>query len=47
MESKETAMAIYLLALAKLEATGKTYVAREIRETQKQLHEDLVTSKQN
>ncbi|WP_264476744.1 hypothetical protein [Jeotgalibacillus aurantiacus] len=38
METKMLTMAIYLLALAQIEATGKTYVAKEIRDTQKKLH---------
>lgn len=45
-KSNELAMAIYLLSLAHLESNGKTYVTREIRETQRKLHESLGLSKQ-
>ncbi|WP_179107341.1 hypothetical protein [Sediminibacillus massiliensis] len=40
-------MAIYLLALAQLEANEETYVAKEIRATQRKLHNELGLNKQN
>lgn len=43
----ELAMAVYLLALAQLEANRETYVAREIRTTQTKLHEALGLNKTN
>lgn len=47
MEADKLAMAIYLLALARMEATGRTYVAKELRATQQTLHESLGLSKSN
>jgi hypothetical protein len=47
MDTEKLAMAIYLLALTHLEANGKTYVAREVRDTQRKLHEILGLNKSN
>lgn len=46
-KTNEVAMAIYLLALAQLEANRETYVMREIRTTQRKLHEKLGLNKTN
>jgi hypothetical protein len=47
MDTDKLAMAIYLLALARLEANGETFVAREVRATQRKLHEVLGLNKSN
>jgi hypothetical protein len=41
MDSKASAMASYLIALAILEKTGNTFVQREIREVMAEIRKEL------
>ncbi|MCM3732361.1 hypothetical protein M3196_11880 [Fictibacillus nanhaiensis] len=47
MDTDKLAMAIYLLALAQIEASGETFVSREVRTTQRKLHEVLGLKNKN
>jgi hypothetical protein len=45
MDGKASTMANYLIALAILEKTGKTYVQREIREIMAEIRKELELDK--